>query len=120
MNDEMRFPSLIARDVPPELDRRILAVARERASELRFRRVKQRWIWGSSVFAVAATFVVVSVVFFLPGMTESRSPSTQQSDLLAMSNWVGLEQENYNLSFELYSGRIAVSELAEAFTVKGL
>ena len=46
MKNEMRFQTLIARDVPAELDRRILAAASKRAAELRFRHARRRWFWA--------------------------------------------------------------------------
>ena len=119
MKNEMRFQTLIARDVPAELDRRILAAASKRAAELRFRHARRRWFWAGSATAAAAILVIAGAVLLLPEMAGNTRPPAPRADLLALSDWTSVEQENYNLSFELYSGRQAVSELAEAGSVKG-
>ena len=120
MKNEMRFQTLIARDVPAELDRRILAAASKRAAELRFRHARRRGFWaGSATAAAAAILVIAGAVLLLPEMAGNTRPPAPRADLLALSDWTSVEQENYNLSFELYSGRQAVSELAEAGSVKG-
>ena len=67
MKNEMRFQTLIARDVPAELDRRILAAASKRAAELRFRHARRRWFWaGSATAAAAAILVIAGAVLLLP------------------------------------------------------
>ena len=43
----------------------------------------------------------------------------ENRELLALSDWSKVEQENYNLNFELYCGRQAFSELAGLNTMKG-
>ena len=69
MKNEMRFQTLIARDVPAELDRRILAAASKRAAELRFRHARRRWFWaGSATAAAAAILVIAGAVLLLPEM----------------------------------------------------
>ena len=57
--------------------------------------------------------------FFCTAAAGNTRPPAPRADLLALSDWTSVEQENYNLSFELYSGRQAVSELAEAGSLKG-
>ena len=59
MKNEMRFQTLIARDVPAELDRRILAAASKRAAELRFRHARRRWFWAGSATAAASPLKTV-------------------------------------------------------------
>ena len=87
MKEFEHYESLIRREVPAALDRRILAAARQEAKKLRFRRVFRRW----SLSGAAA----------------------------ALNDWSKVEQENYNLNFELYCGRQAFSELAGLNMMKG-
>ena len=42
----------------------------------------------------------------------ARPTKSVDQELLALADWSALEQESYNLSFELYSGRQALAELS--------
>lgn len=118
MKKEMRFQNLITHEVPGELDNRILAAAAKKAAELRAGQTRRRRFWISSTMASAAALLIVTTANLLPGKTGT--PQAPATDLLALSDWTGIEQEYYNLSFELDSGRRAISELADAHITKGL
>ncbi len=109
------YPSLSTRNVPEALNRRILAAAALQARQNRFRRSLRHWMWSSA--AAAAAFLIAGGMFLLPGTPvpqDGRADGTpDRAELLALSDWTRLEQESFNLNFELYSGRQAVAELAD-------
>ena len=117
MKEFEHYESLIRREVPAALDRRILAAARQEAKKLRFRRVFRRWSLSGGA-ARAGGAVVGSRLFLVqPAADDVRAAETQE--LLALNDWSKVEQENYNLNFELYCGRQAFSELAGLNMMKG-
>ncbi|MPN10618.1 hypothetical protein SDC9_157913 [bioreactor metagenome] len=108
-----RYEILKERDVPAALDRRIMAAAALKARAARFRRMWRNC--SLSAGAAAAALLVAGTLFLLPGAyRESPAEPTKsvRNELLALTDWSAFEQESYNLSFELYSGRQAVAELA--------
>lgn len=116
MKEFEHYESLIRREVPAALDRRILAAARQEAKKLRFRRVFRRWSLPAAA-AAAALLVASGLFWFQPAAAEPRA--AENHELLALSDWSKVEQENYNLNFELYCGRQAFSELAGLNVMKG-
>lgn len=111
MNHRLDF--LKAHEVPESLDRRIMAAAAHRAGVIRFRRVLCRHVLSTG--AAAAALLAAGTVFFLSeGNRETPGVSSRpgQSELMALNDWTTLEQESYNLSFELYSDRQSLAELA--------
>ena len=109
------YPALNSGEVPEALDRRILAAAAFQARKNRARRVFQHWMWSGA--AAAAAFLIAGGIFFLPGGSAPAGGEPggvpSREELLALSDWTRLEQESFNLSFEFYSGRQAVAELAD-------
>ncbi len=116
MKELEHYESLIRREVPAALDRRILAAARLEAKKLRFRRLFRRCSFTGA--AAAAALLVGSGLFWLQPDAPEPRPAVDR-ELLALSDWSKVEQENYNLNFELYCGRQAFSELAGLNTMKG-
>ncbi len=112
MKTNLRYQALVGRDVPEALDRRILNAAAVRARMVRRRRIFHR-VFGVGL-AAAAGLLIAGALHLFPGAAVSERNSAPSSELLALNDWSELEQENYNLSFELYCGRQAVSELADA------
>lgn len=110
-----RFETLRVREVPAALDRKIMAAAALKARAARFRRM---FIHCSvSAGAAAAALFVAGTVFLMPEANREAPAMPTKSvkkELLAMTDWSALEQESYNLSFELYSGRQSMAELANA------
>lgn len=115
MKELEHYESLIRREVPAALDRRILAAARLEAKKLRFRRLFRRCSFTGA--AAAALLVASGIFWFQPAANDARA--AENRELLALSDWSKVEQENYNLNFELYCGRQAFSELAGLNTMKG-
>lgn len=116
-----RFETLRAREVPKALDRRIMAAAAQRAGAIRFRRTLVRCFLSTG--AAAAALLVAGTVFLLPEAnreTPAVPTKSVKSELMALNDWSSaLEQELYNLSFELYSGRQSVAELANVRIQEG-
>lgn len=115
-----RFETLRAREVPKALDRRIMAAAAQRAGAIRFRRTLVRCFLSTG--AAAAALLVAGTVFLLPEAnreTPAVPTKSVKSELMALNDWSALEQESYNLSFELYSGRQSVAELANVRIQEG-
>lgn len=108
-----RFETLRVREVPAALDRKIMAAAVLKARAARFRRM---FIHCSvSAGAAAAALFVAGAVFLMPEANrEAPAVPTKsvKNELLALTDWSALEQESYNLSVELYSGRQSMAELA--------
>ncbi len=107
-----RFETLREREVPAALDRKILAAAAFKARAARFRRM---WIHCSvSAGAAAAALLVAGTVFLFPDANHPATPTKSvHNELLALNDWSELEQESFNLSFELYSGRQSVADLGK-------
>lgn len=111
-----RFENLRVREVPEALDRRIMAAAAHQAKAARFRRSLVHCIFTAT--ASAAALLIAGTVFLFPEAHHgelARPTKSVDSELLELADWSTLEQESYNLSFELYSGR---QELAELSSVK--
>jgi len=115
-----RFETLRVREVPVALDRTILAAAALKARAARFRRM---WIHCSVSAGAAAAALFVAVTVFLLPEANPGAPAVPtksiKSELLALTDWSALEQESYNLSFELYSGRQSMAELANVKIQEG-
>lgn len=117
MKELEHYESLIRRDVPAALDRRILAAARQEAKKLRFRRLFRRWSLSGAAAAAAALLIGSGIFLSQPSPADSHA--AENRELLALNDWSRVEQENYNLNFELYCGREAFSELAGLNMLKG-
>ena len=109
-----RFESLTARDVPRELDCRILAAAAQEARRIRHRRIFRITGFWSGAAAAAAGVLIGVAVFQHPQPRPEPRAAGAAPELLALADWSTLEQDNFNLSFELDSGNLSVAELAEA------
>lgn len=96
-------------EVPPALDAAVLAAAgarlrdarRETAEHLRF---SGRFPWrGFRIAGAAAAFAVLAGGVFLLAAREHRETEKQRTELLSLWDFSTLEQNNYNLNFELDS-----------------
>ena len=108
-----RFENLRVHDVPEALDRRIMAAAAHKAKAVRFRRSLTHCVFTAA--ASAAALLIAGTVFLFPEAYHgelARPTKSVDSELLALADWSTLEQESYNLRFELYSGRQALAELS--------
>lgn len=116
MKNLKRFKELTERDVPSALDRRILAAASAKA---RSRHRRRLWLHrGIPTAAAAAALLIGAGIWLLPDQTNATTGSNH--DLLALSDWSEMEQNTYNLSFEIYTGRQAVADLGDASAWKGI
>lgn len=108
-----RFEILRVHDVPEALDRRIMAAAAHKAKAMRFRRSLVHCVFTAA--ASAAALLIAGTVFLFPEAYHgelAQPTKSVDSELLELANWSDLEQESYNLSFELYSGRQSLAELS--------
>ncbi|WP_294505468.1 hypothetical protein [uncultured Victivallis sp.] len=115
-----RFENLRVRDVPEVLDRRIMAAAAHRAKMTRFRRSLVHCVFTAT--ASAAALLIAGTVFLFPEAHHGDPAiptKSVDSQLLELADWSALEQESYNLSFELYSGRQALAELSSVKIPEG-
>lgn len=96
MKKILRSPGLLYRDVPDELDRRILLAGAVAAARQRSRR---RWRFAGALTGMAAAAAVATVVLWPGVQTLSKTPSGRE--LLEISDWTSFEQENYNLCSQL-------------------
>ena len=97
MKKLLKAPGMIVRDVPEELDRRILLHASLEAVR---RRRNRRWRFVGAVSGMAAAAAVAAVVFIPARMDEGKR------ELLELSDWTTLEQEGFNLSSQLNCGSL--------------
>jgi hypothetical protein len=115
-----RFETLRVREVPAALDRKIMAAAALKARAARFRRMFLHC--SVSAGAAAAALFVAGTLFLMPEANRNAPAvptKSVQNELLAMTDWSALEQESYNLSFELYSGRQSTAELSNVKIQEG-
>jgi len=98
-----------ARDVPPELDARIIGAAKHRAAQLHRRRLLLRRV--TPLAAAALLLVSVAVIFMRPG--DASAKRLTGSELLSLTDWSEVEQQSYNLSMDVYSGEIATDSVGE-------
>ena len=114
-----RFETLRVREVPAALDRRIMTAAALKARAVRVHRLVIHCFVSAG--AAAAALLVAGTLFLMPGTNREQAvptrPATQK--LLAMAEWSSLEQESYNLSFELYSGRQSMADLGKVKIQEG-
>ena len=97
MKKLLKAPGMISRDVPEELDRRIMLHAVLEASR---RRRNRRWRFVGAVSGMAAAAAVAAVVFIPARADEGKAGR----ELLELSDWTTLEQEGFNLSSQLNCG----------------
>lgn len=93
MKKLLRSQGLIRRDVPEELDRRILLHAALEASR---RRRTRRWRFVGAFSGMAAA-AAAALMVFLPSHMDS-------AELLELGDWTSLEQEGFNLDSQLNCG----------------
>ncbi|MGE4564737.1 MAG: hypothetical protein AB7F32_07695 [Victivallaceae bacterium] len=91
-------------EVPRVLDFAVLAAAR-RASAARRR---MRWLRRFSPFAAAAAMLLVFGIFQY--RQSSPAPASGGDEALALLDWSKVEQEAYNLSSELNSRQLTMSQ----------
>ena len=101
MKKLLRSPEMLEREVPEALDRKILLAASVAAAR---RRGVRRWRFVGALSGMAAALALAAVTLY-PRFAESPRPQTGLSsrELLEISDWTTLEQENYNLSSQLNS-----------------
>ncbi len=111
---EKQYKILTEREVPAALDARILGAARRKAeSNRRHRRFFRRELFG---LGAAAAALVTAAVFLYPGSSPDAPPAKTtlaRSELLALADWSKVEEENYRLAIDLYSGRQSLADLTD-------
>ena len=93
MKSRLPYKSLSERDVPAELDRRILEHA---ACRCRQNRRRRNWFWLGGI-AAACCLVAFSGVCWQ--ISEERS--LERRELLALGEFTRLDQSGFNISSEL-------------------
>ena len=103
MSKLLKSPNLLRRETPEALDRRILIAGALAAA--RHRTARQRHIFGAiSGVAAAGAIAAVAIWQMMPDAKPTaveRSASISEQELLELSDWTTLEQENYNLASQL-------------------
>ena len=112
MKQYLKIETLTERDVPHELDVRILAASRLRQNSFVRRRRKLRLIFSSSA-AAAALFVAFGVSMMTEKQDFKQISKEEYVRLADMTDWDAVEQESFNLSSELSFGSSQVTELAD-------
>lgn len=103
MSKYLKSPNLLRRETPEALDRRILVAGALAAAQ--HRRARTRRIFGA-ISGVAAA-VAIAVTAFWQMAPETKQPPAgkvaviSEQELLDLSDWTTLEQENYNLASQL-------------------
>lgn len=117
MKKFLKLERLTQAEVPHELDLRILAAARLRQGALARRRRVFRYVLSGT--AAAAALLVAVGIHLMPQQQFKRMSQEDYAALMEMSDWSGLEQENYNLSSELASSS-SLLDLADNRTFPGV
>ena len=112
MKKYLKIATLTERDVPHELDERILAASRLRQNSFLRRRRKLRLIFSSSA-AAAALFIAFGVGMMTEKQDFKQISGEEYIRLADMTDWDTVEQESFNLSSELSFGSSQVTELAD-------
>ena len=112
MKKYLKIETLTEREVPRELDVRILAASRLRQNSFVRRRRKLRLIFSSSA-AAAALFVAFGVSMMTEKQDFKQISKEEYVRLADMTDWAAVEQESFNLSSELSFGSSQVAELAD-------
>jgi len=99
MSRIFRAHGLWEREVPEELDRRVLMAAALSAAR---RRRNRRLVWGGAISGMAAA-VALAALTLLPAAHFGEKRATER-ELLELSDWSSLEQEGFNLSSQLNCG----------------
>ncbi|MBR7103928.1 MAG: hypothetical protein IKC65_03210 [Lentisphaeria bacterium] len=119
MKKYLKLDALTKAEVPRELDLRILAAGKLRQGALLQRRRKLRFVFSGA--AAAAAFAVALGLCLMPQNQDFRDVSREEyAKLAALSDWTSVEQENYNLSGEIFWGSTSVTELADNRTSPGV
>ena len=112
MKKYLKLETLTSREVPPELDLRILAASRLRQNSVLRHRKKLRLIYSG--IAAAAAFAIAIGVTLLPEQQNFKRISKEEYARLAdMTDWSSVEQESFNLSIELSMDPGLTAELAD-------
>ena len=98
MKKFLRSPELLYREVPEELDRRILLAGAVAATR---RRNRRKWRFAGALSGMAAAVAIATAALWPGVQTLGRMPSPSGRELLEISDWTSLEQENYNLCSQL-------------------
>lgn len=112
MKKYLKIETLTERDVPQELDLRILAASRLRQNSFTRQRRKLRLIFSSSA-AAAALFIAFGVSMMTEKQDFKQISREEYVRLADMTDWDAVEQESFNLSSELSFGSSQVTELAD-------
>ena len=113
MKKYLKIETLTEREVPPELDLRILAASRLQQNSVIRHRKKLRLIFSSSA-AAAALFIAIGVSMMPEKQNFKQISREEYARLADMTDWDSLEQESFNLSNELSFGSSQVTELADS------
>ena len=112
MKKYLKLESLTAKEVPQDLDLRILAAGKLRAGTTGKRRKRLRWTISTAA-AAAGLLIAAGICFVQPEAVFQQKISMEEySHLMAMTDWTDIEQENYNLSGEINCGTKSGIELA--------
>ena len=103
MSKFLKSPNLLQRETPDALDRRILIAGAIAAAQHRRAR-KQRVFGAISGIAAAVAIAAAAIWQMAPEpkrITSERGAAISEQELLELSDWTSLEQENYNLASQL-------------------
>ena len=111
MKKYLKLEELTSREVPSELDLRILAAGKLRQQKVLRRRRELRLLSGMA--AAAALCIAAGVCLMPESRGEKQISKEEYASLLAMSDWTSIEQDNYNLHSEAALGNSSVTDLAD-------
>lgn len=97
-------------DPPNDLDQHICHIAAVKAKKLMWK--KRCLHWFPAITAVAA-FAITGIIIFPQPINKRLTAGLSKTELLHLSDWSKLEQENYNLDLQLLGGGQAVFDLSE-------
>ena len=103
MNKLLKSPNLLQQDPPEALDQRILLAGAIAAA--RHRRTRKRNFIGAISGIAAAVAIAATAIWQMMPTPKRITPnpvmSISEQELLELSDWTTLEQENYNLASQL-------------------
>ena len=108
MSKLLKSPNLLRRETPEALDRRILLAGAIAAAQHRRARIR-RIVGAISGIAAAAAIAVTATwqIYISTGeqtsaqIADHGERAVSEQELLVLSDWTTLEQENYNLASQL-------------------
>lgn len=104
MSKYLKSPGLLRRETPEALDRRILIAGAVAAAQ--HRRARLRRIFGAVSGIAAAVAIAIAAIWQMTPETkrihrDKSAVVVSEQELLELSDWTSLEQENYNLASQL-------------------